>query len=118
MRRLIVCALLLGVAAMFVPVTPASAGDGVYNNGRSQKRARQYRKPRHAKRSPQVRGYAHHWSGDVCFDIPDPDERYLCQFAGFIDPQIDKQTPAGPFDSGFWFDSGMGRNGGDSPYLN
>jgi hypothetical protein len=50
--------------------------------------------------------------------LADPDERYLCQFAGFIDPQLDKQTPGGPFDSGFFFDSGMGQNGGDSPYMN
>lgn len=101
MRSLIMCVLLVGAAAVLAPVTPANAGDGVY-----------------AKPSPHVRGYAHHWSSDACYDIPDPDERYLCQFAGFIDPQLDKQTPAGPFDSGFWFDSGIGQNGGDSPYMN
>lgn len=97
MRSLIVRALLVGAAAMFASAMPANAGDRV-----------------HTKPGP----YAHYWSSDVCYDIPDPDERYLCQFAGFIDPQLDKQTPAGPFDSGFWFDSGIGPNGGDSPYLN
>ena len=29
-----------------------------------------------------------------------------------------RQTPSGPFDHGFFFDSGIGMNGGDSPYLN
>ena len=27
-----------------------------------------------------------------------------------------RQTPAGPFDSGFFFDSGIGPHGGNSPY--
>jgi hypothetical protein len=28
-----------------------------------------------------------------------------------------RQTPGGPFDSGFFFDSGIGPLGGESPYL-
>jgi hypothetical protein len=28
-----------------------------------------------------------------------------------------RQTPSGPFDSGFFFDSGVGPHGGNSPYL-
>ncbi len=35
----------------------------------------------------------------------------------FRDPFVDRQTPAGPFDHGFFFDSGIGPRGGDSPYL-
>lgn len=27
-----------------------------------------------------------------------------------------RQTPSGPFDSGFFFDSGIGPRGGDAPY--
>ena len=30
--------------------------------------------------------------------------------------EVDRQTPSGPFDHGFFFDSGMGLHGGDSPY--
>ena len=33
------------------------------------------------------------------------------------DPMYDRQTASGPFDHGFFFDSGMGLHGGDSPYL-
>lgn len=44
--------------------------------------------------------------------------RYFQLYGGFIDPAINKQTQAGPFDSGFFFNSGIGRNGGDSPYMN
>lgn len=113
MRSLIVCALALGAVAVFAPVTPVSAGDGVYANGHGQ-----YGPRRQRKSAPRVKGYTHYWHGNACFDLADPDERYLCQFAGFIDPQLDKQTTGGPFDSGFFFDSGMGQNGGDSPYMN
>lgn len=113
MRSLIVCALALGAVAVFAPITPVGAGDGAYSKGHGQYGARRQSKP-----GPRVKGYAHYWHGDACFDLADPDERYLCQFAGFIDPQLDKQTPGGPFDSGFFFDSGMGQNGGDSPYMN
>ena len=35
----------------------------------------------------------------------------------FRDPFSDRQTVAGPFDHGFFFDSGIGPRGGDSPYL-
>jgi hypothetical protein len=34
------------------------------------------------------------------------------------DPMLDRQTKNGPFDHGFFFDSGMGPRGGDSPYMN
>jgi hypothetical protein len=44
--------------------------------------------------------------------------RYFSLYGGYIDPHINKQTPGGPFDSGFFFDSGIGRNGGNSPYMN
>ena len=30
----------------------------------------------------------------------------------------DRQTKSGPFDNGFFFDSGIEPNGGNSPYLN
>lgn len=36
----------------------------------------------------------------------------------YRDPQLDKQTTAGPFDHGFFFDSAIGAHGGDSPYMN
>ena len=44
--------------------------------------------------------------------------RYFQLYGGYIDPYVNKQSPGGPFDSGFFFDSGMGPNGGDSPYMN
>ena len=34
----------------------------------------------------------------------------------FRDPLASLQSPAGPFDSGFFFDSGMGPRWNDTPY--
>jgi hypothetical protein len=44
--------------------------------------------------------------------------RYFQLYGGYIDPSLNKQSQGGPFDSGFFFDSGIGPNGGDSPYMN
>ena len=35
----------------------------------------------------------------------------------YRDPTLDRQSPGGPFDHGFFFDSGIGPQGGQSPYL-
>jgi len=36
----------------------------------------------------------------------------------YRDPMLDRQTNFGPFDHGFFFDSGIGARGGNSPYQN
>jgi hypothetical protein len=36
----------------------------------------------------------------------------------FRDPMLDRQTNAGPFDHGFFFESGVSPRGGNSPYMN
>ena len=35
----------------------------------------------------------------------------------FRDPMLDRQTNAGPFDHGYFFDSGNAPRGGNSPYM-
>lgn len=35
----------------------------------------------------------------------------------FVDPTLQNQTNAGPFDSGFFFSSPNAPHGGDSPYM-
>jgi hypothetical protein len=35
----------------------------------------------------------------------------------YRDPFVDRQTVAGPFDHGFFFDSAIAPRGGDAPYL-
>lgn len=35
----------------------------------------------------------------------------------FRDPTLERQTEAGPFDHGFFFDSAIGPHGGNAPYM-
>jgi hypothetical protein len=63
-------------------------------------------KSRRKRRAPQ--------SSSTAEDIA----RYFQLHGGNIDPSLNKQTQAGPFDSGFFFNSGIAPNGGDSPYMN
>jgi hypothetical protein len=35
----------------------------------------------------------------------------------FYDPSRTRQTPGGPFDNGFFFDTPLYRGGGESPYM-
>jgi len=63
----------------------------------------------------QARGYTLSPSNE---NSPASIARYFQLYGGYIDPYINKQSPGGPFDSGFFFDSGINRNGGDSPYMN
>ena len=44
-------------------------------------------------------------------DVTGPDNIRL-----FADPGYTRQTPSGPFDNGFFFDSGIGLHGGQAPY--
>ena len=68
------------------------------------------KKPRRANRSRQGTVEQGASPGEIA--------RYFQLYGGYIDPYINKQSPGGPFDSGFFFDSGIGPNGGDSPYMN
>ncbi len=95
MRRIWACIAILAVAGFLVPGAPAVAGEDGYGRKGSV-----YSKPK--QRKPTQEEIA----------------RYFALYGGFIDPQLNKQSPGGPFDSGFFFDSGITRNGGDSPYMN
>ena len=72
---------------------------------------------------PQVRGFTAR-KGGYSFSWSDTINTYgdsRTRYGGtnyFRDPNIDRQSNGGPFDHGFFFDSGMGRIGGNSPYLN
>ncbi|HUS95965.1 MAG TPA: hypothetical protein VMX97_04410, partial [Hyphomicrobiaceae bacterium] len=78
---------------------------------------------RRSHRRPQVRGYVARRGGYSY--LPEhtintySDSRSLYGSTNvYRDFSLGRQTPSGPFDHGFFFDSGMGRNGGDSPYPN
>jgi hypothetical protein len=65
---------------------------------------------------PQVKGYAIRRRGGYSYGYADSistnAERLAYRFH-ILNPQ----SPAGPFDSGFFFDSAMGYRGGQAPYM-
>ncbi|MGI9426296.1 MAG: hypothetical protein ACR2PA_24170 [Hyphomicrobiaceae bacterium] len=82
-----------------------------------------HRSSRHYRRGPKVRGFVKR-RGGYSYSIDDTintyrDSRTLNGGANSYRFELyTRQTPSGPFDHGFFFDSGMGLHGGDSPYLN
>jgi hypothetical protein len=72
---------------------------------------------------PRVKGFVQR-RGGYSYSVPDAINTYgdaRSKFGGassYRDPFLDRQTNAGPFDHGFFFDSGIAPRGGDSPYMN
>lgn len=75
-------------------------------------------------RGPQVRGFAQRRVGGYSFFKSDTINTYgdaRTSYGGinvFRDGLQDRQTRFGPFDHGFFFDSGVSPRGGYSPYHN
>ena len=74
------------------------------------------------KGKPQVRGYVAR-RGGYSYGYADSIDTYgsARTVTGgtrfYRDAQLDRQTRGGPFDHGFFFDSGAAPRGGDSPYM-
>ena len=72
---------------------------------------------------PKVKGYVAH-RGGYSYSYAESINTYgdlRSKYGGasvYRDPSLDRQTNSGPFDHGFFFDSGIGLHGGDSPYMN
>jgi hypothetical protein len=115
MSRSLVYALLVSAAALLVFVTADVAGMNTIAGARADDAYDQPKPPRKAKRHARTQGRGYTLSPSAS---PTEIARYFQLYGGYIDPYINKQSPGGPFDSGFFFDSGMGPNGGDSPYMN
>lgn len=75
------------------------------------------------KAGPKVKGYSAR-GGGYSYSYSDTintygDSRNLYgSTQNFRDPMLDRQTNAGPFDHGFFFESGTAARGGNSPYMN
>jgi hypothetical protein len=99
---------------------PTQAGERkrtiVYADGTEHPKARYYRK------RTRVYGYAARRGGysyrpDDVVNTYGLTRSLYGSMNSYRDPSLDRQTTSGPFDHGFFFDSGMGPRGGDSPYL-
>jgi hypothetical protein len=104
-----VCTGIVAAAGFLMLATLSGAGDYVAPDAQA---GEVVKKKKTARRS-QGRQYAVEQGAS-----PAEIARYFALYGGYIDPYINRQSPGGPFDSGFFFDSGIRGNGGDSPYMN
>lgn len=102
-------------AALLIPISaPTSVEAGWRKAKGSSAKSR--------SRSAQVRGFRQrrgqysYNSNDVANTYGNSRTRYG-SVNSYRDPFSDRQTVAGPFDHGWFFDSGVAPRGGDSPYL-
>ncbi len=109
-RSLFAMIVIGGLSLAAVAPTDAWAGGRHYRSG-------------HRVDGPKVKGFVQR-RGGYSYNYADSINTYgnsRTLYGGasvYRDPNLDRQTQAGPFDHGFFFDSGMGTHGGDSPYMN
>src|SRR5262249_38121283 len=116
---------LLGVALVSAVVAAGALGaqTSARAEGSSASPSSKYRAHKHYRRGPQVRGYVSR-GGGYSYSVEDAINPYgdsRSRYGGtsfYRDPRLDTQTNAGPFDHGFFFDSGINPRGGNSPYPN
>jgi hypothetical protein len=75
------------------------------------------------RRAPQVRGFVQRRGGYsyAASDVINTGFNARTQFGStnvYRNPYLDRQSRSGPFDHGFFWDSGISPRGGSSPYLN
>jgi hypothetical protein len=113
MMRVMIMGLAIGLTAALTMPSPADA-DG----------KRQYSSSGKASKGPAVRGYVVRQGGGYSYIAEDVINTYgnsRTRYGSnnfYRDPMLDRQSQFGPFDNGFFFDSGITARGGDSPYQN
>jgi hypothetical protein len=122
MLRYATLSLLAGAAALVMFGASAEAGKkkAVSTEAETQE-SRDVRTSRLYRRKPQVRGfvrrrggYSYAWT-DSINTYGDTQSRYSSG-STFRTYQFDRQSIGGPFDSDFFFDSGISPRGGNSPF--
>ena len=102
---------------------PAQAGGRVYGSGYRDGYVAPGKSYYRRKHGTRVRGFLLRRGGYYSY----VDDDVINTYGGsrslfgstntYRDPYVDRQTTAGPFDHGFFFDSGVAPRGGDAPYL-
>lgn len=104
-------------ALLLVPASGSDVAQAGWNKSKGK-----YSGGRSVQRGPQVRGYQAKRGGysysknDVANTGADSRTRFG-SVNSYRDPFVDRQTIAGPFDHGWFFDSAVAPRGGDSPYM-
>jgi hypothetical protein len=86
------------------------------SDGSGPNKARYYRKRTRVYGYVARRGGYSYWPEDV-INTYGMSRSLYGSMNTYRDPSLDRQSPGGPFDHGFFFDSGMGPQGGQSLYL-
>jgi hypothetical protein len=93
---------LIAVAGLGLTVAP-------FEPAAAQETAKKSEKPlRGVVRYKRIGGYSYKYQDTIM--SPSESRR-------FTDPGSARQSVSGPFDSGFFFDSAITKNGGDAPYM-
>jgi len=115
MRSLVFAAVASGLVAMLAASisAPAFAQNGTVSPQGAHPKSGYY----HGGRSSRHRGGYSYKYEDAINTYGDSLGRYGSADS-LRDQQFGRQTETGPFDHGFFFDSGTAPHGGDSPYMN
>ena len=118
---------IMAVAAIGLIMTPAGSADAKsrkYRAKNANTQLSQHPKSNYyRRRSPQVRGFRKRVGGysytfaDTINTYGDARTRFGSTNS-YRDPLLGRQTTSGPFDHGFFFESGVAPRGGNSPYMN
>ena len=106
---------LLGIAVAAVLLVPAALPTAAEAGAKG--------KSRYSKSSARsVRGYrkrrgSYSYSANDVANTSDDSRTRYGGVNAYRDPFSDRQTTAGPFDHGWFFDSAVAPRGGDSPYM-
>jgi hypothetical protein len=111
----------LAVAGIIAVMSLTVAGTAIADDKPAS--ARQHANSAKVKGGAKVKGYVARRGGysysaeDTINTYGDSRSRYGAT-QSFRDPMMDRQSSAGPFDHGFFFESGIAPRGGNSPYMN
>jgi hypothetical protein len=121
MLRYATLSLLAGAAALSLFGATADAGGKKPRSVVETQESRDVRTSRAYRRAPQVRGFVQRRGGysyaasDSINTYGDSQSRYS-NYSLFRNGQFGRQSSSGPFDSDFFFDSGVSPRGGNAPY--
>ena len=108
---------------MFIATAPADAKSRKHRAKGSTQQLSQHPKSNYYRgKGAQVRSYRRR--GGYSYNYSDTIDTYGNARArygstnSYRDPMLGRQTTSGPFDNGFFFESGVAPRGGNSPYLN
>lgn len=107
----------------FLLASPAP-GEAGPRKGSAQVQGAEHPNSSYYRGGPRVKGYVARRGGGYSYSTEDTintygDSRSKYGAASSLrDPSLDRQTNSGPFDHGFFFDSGNGFRGGEAPYMN